>query len=296
MKPNDFKEPVKTPVTDEAAYRKCVNDAKLFDNTFETILPQTALFDVVNKHFADKSGKAKKAVILGWDGARADALTKLGENSALVKIKKQGGLYLAYTGGIPGKCLTAQQTCTAPGWATFMTGTWSSKHTVRTNGGINMRKTFIKTIAKKGYKTKFNYIWPTHGVTYILERAFAPHRFMQIPNPDKKGMDVVDARLKDAMIADIKNGIDLVFGIFEGPDSFGHQNQFDKDNAAYMGAMNACDNHAKEIIAAIESRPTFASEDWLYVIISDHGGIGTSHGAQIIECRTVFIDINKKII
>jgi len=296
MRPEDFKAEANVSTTNPQEYMDFVRQSNAFDNTFESILPQTALFDIVNKHFADKSGKAKKAMIFGWDGARADAITLLDQDSALFKIKNKGGLYLAFTGGIPGKKLTCQQTSTAPGWATFVTGKWSSKHTVHTNGGINMSKTFFKTVAKKGYKVKFDYIWPHHTLTYILEKAFAGKRFERLPNPDKKGMDIMDARLKDAILADIHRDVDLVFGIFEAPDSFGHQFGFSKGCPEYMTAIRACDNHAKEIMTAIANRKSIDNEDWLFVVISDHGGIGKNHGSQVVDCRTVFIDINKKLL
>lgn len=295
MRPENFKEKARVIMTDIDAYTDFINKSKAFDNTLDSILPQTALFDIVNKHFSDQNGKRKKAMIFGWDGARADAISLLPQDSALYKIKKDGGLYLAFTGGILEQKNTVQQTCTSPGWATYLTGQWRDKHMVKVNVGINLRPTFLKTVAKQGYTVKFNYIWPTHSITYFIEKLFAPRRFFRLSNLDKKGMDFMDARLKEAIIADINCDVDLVFGIFEAPDYFGHLNQFDKSCNEYMNAINMCDDHTKEIMSVIASRENIEKEDWLYVIISDHGGIGNNHGSQLIECRTVFIDINKKL-
>lgn len=294
MKPDDFKEERKL-TTNKELYMDCISKSNAFDNTFDSILPQTALFEIINKHFAVKTGKAKKAMIFGWDGARADALTLLDKDSALLKIKKDGGLYLAFTGGILERKNTIQQTCTAPGWATFLTGQWRDKHKVRGNGGINIRPTFLKTVVKCGYKVKFNYIWLKHNVTYIIERAFVGKAYNRLHNPEKKGMDYMDARLKEAIVADINNNMDLVFGIFEGPDYFGHLHSFGNNCPEYVTSIKTCDTYAKEIMNTISSRKNYVNEDWLYVIISDHGGIGNNHGSQAIECRTVFIDINRKL-
>lgn len=295
MRPEDFQERPQAPSTNEQAYKETISKSAIFTNTFATILPQTALFDVVNRHFAENNGKHKKAAIFGWDGARADALTVLDNQSALHTIKQDGGLYLAFTGGVVGKKLTWQQTCTAPGWATFLTGRWSSRHSVKTNGGINLMPTFIKTVAKKGYKTRFNYIWNQHNITYILERLFAKDSFFHLKNPENKGMLEVDGWLKEKMLQDIENGQDLVFSIFESPDCMGHQHCFDKDCEQYANSIKSCDAHAKEVIQAVVNRPSYKDEDWLFAIISDHGGIGNNHGAQIIECRTVYIACNKPI-
>ena len=43
-----------------------------------------------------------------------------------------------------------------------------------------------------------------------------------------------------------------------------------------------------EIISAVESRPTYALEDWLIIITSDHGGFNTGHGAFTIQERMTF--------
>ena len=39
----------------------------------------------------------------------------------------------------------------------------------------------------------------------------------------------------------------------------------------------------------------FQSEDWLIVIITDHGGIETWHGGQTLEERSTWIVCNKTI-
>lgn len=52
---------------------------------------------------------------------------------------------------------------------------------------------------------------------------------------------------------------------------------------------------ALDILNAIESRPTYAQEDWLIVITTDHGGIGTSHGGQTLEERNTWVVCNKAI-
>ena len=51
-----------------------------------------------------------------------------------------------------------------------------------------------------------------------------------------------------------------------------------------------------EIIEAIESRENYASEDWLILITTDHGGIEKDNGGPSFEERMTFIVSNKEIL
>ena len=58
-----------------------------YENTIETAIPQTELYNIVKNHFESPlaDGKTeKKAIIIGYDGCRADVLTEMVDgNSAL---------------------------------------------------------------------------------------------------------------------------------------------------------------------------------------------------------------------
>lgn len=51
-----------------------------------------------------------------------------------------------------------------------------------------------------------------------------------------------------------------------------------------------------DIIASIEARKTYAAEDWLILITTDHGGVGGGHGGSSFEERMTFIISNKTIL
>ena len=53
------------------------------------------------------------------------------------------------------------------------------------------------------------------------------------------------------------------------------------------------DAYALEAINEIKNRETYAEEDWLIIITSDHGGIRTNHGKESIQERMTFAVINK---
>ena len=101
-----------------------------YENTIETAIPQTELYDIIKSHFEGKlpEGKTeKKAIIIGYDGCRADILTEMqSENSAISALINDGAsINLAHCGGINYPAPNTQDTSTAPGWCSILTGVWA---------------------------------------------------------------------------------------------------------------------------------------------------------------------------
>jgi len=88
----------------------------------------------------------------------------------------------------------------------------------------------------------------------------------------------------------------MVMCILEHCDHTGHGSGFGNKNPAYIEAFRESERDALLLINAVKARETYADEDWLIIIGSDHGGIGTGHGPQFTVCRQVFIAANKPII
>ncbi|MCQ2463451.1 MAG: alkaline phosphatase family protein [Clostridia bacterium] len=85
---------------------------------------------------------------------------------------------------------------------------------------------------------------------------------------------------------------DFIFSIFEFCDHVGHDTGFNLRNPDYTGAFADAEADAMQIIAAIEARETYETEDWLILITSDHGGYNSAHGAMSIQERMTFIASN----
>ena len=83
-----------------------------------------------------------------------------------------------------------------------------------------------------------------------------------------------------------ENERDIVFGIYEGTDHNGHGTGFGNDNYKYIKGFRDQDAMCYELLQAIYSRPSYDSEDWLIIIVTDHGGIQTWHGGQTLEERS----------
>lgn len=289
------------------AYIKSVDNVGVFDNRFHDAYPQTVVAELVRDHFQRTASKKPKAIIIGFDGARADGMLNLvkstsneltGDNhdslySAVCALKKEGGLYLTYAGGVAGDKETMQETSTAQGWASVLTGAWAKDHGVVKNDIKRAdAPTVLMELARKGYHTAFNAIWPTHfDTTYKAEIAAAQAE--DVPLIYQKFEN--DLALHDGFFQSIDDDVDCMIGIYEAPDSNGHGCLFGNKNYKYCKSIADLDRRAYAIMEHIKARPTYGEEDWLILITSDHGGHKTWHGTQSVQDRMTFLASNKKI-
>ena len=296
-----YKEDVKDT---EAAYMERIESIG-YENTVETAIPQTEIYNMIVDHFNAPlpDGKTeKKAVVLGYDGCRADTLTLVnGPLSGINKLLKDGAsLNLAYCGGVnypEGE--NTQATSTAPGWCSLLTGVWADKNGVYGNGQPkNMEyKTLMTTLIEDGKidRASFLTIWGGHftdeDATYVPEKKYCEENglnvsFTKCDTNTICGMTAI----KELSEEDCP---DFMIAIFEGPDGAGHSFGFSYDDPCYKAGFELNEKLSFGAITAIENRSTYESEDWLIIITSDHGGFGTGHGGPSIQERMVFIVSNK---
>jgi len=69
---------------------------------------------------------------------------------------------------------------------------------------------------------------------------------------------------------------DLTFVHLDQVDSAGHAHRY--DSATYRTAIETVDSLVGDVVNAVNQRPTIGDEDWLFIVLSDHGGSGTGHG------------------
>ncbi len=275
-----------------------------YENTVQTAIPQTDIYGMITEHFfsALPEGKTeKKAIIIGYDGCRADALTFVADsNSGIGKLLDSGAsCKLAYCGGVNYPEVNTQATSTAPGWCSILTGAWADKHGITGNGITKSLeyKTLLTTLVEDKVVDSSNFItsWDGHFVTdnstYKLEKAYCEENKLAVKFNYCSG----DTASANTAINDIKSEdcSDFIFAIYEGPDHSGHSFGFSTNNPIYKIGFKINDVLAYRTIKAIESRESYASEDWLIIITSDHGGHGTGHGGPSIQERMTFVICNK---
>ncbi len=289
----------------EALYMENIN-AVGYENTVETAIPQTVLFDVINKHFTSElpEGKTeKKAIIIGYDGCRADILAEMqSDKSAIGTLLADGAtINLSYCGGVNFPEMNTQDTSTAPGWCSILTGKWADEHGITGNDitkSMDTKTLLIslteeKVIDDAAFITKWAGHFSRDNATYLLEKQYS----------EEKGLDVDFNKCKndkasfEATLAEIgqQDCADFIFVIYEPTDAAGHNLGFSFNNPKYKKAFLTADNYGFETINAIKGRDTYETEDWLIIITSDHGGLGTGHGKESIQERMTFIVMNAEV-
>ncbi len=287
----------------EPFFRENVN-AVGFDNTIETAIPQTKLYDLIQNHFNSElpEGKTeKKAVIIGYDGCRADILREKNDNGGINSLLKDGAsINLAYCGGVNYPEKNTQDTSTAPGWCSILTGEWADVHGVTGNDITKSldTKTLLTSLVENGsidnsvFLTKWKGHFSRADATYLDEKQYCEDNGIKTEYTLCKN----DEATHEAAVAEFseKDCADFTFIIYEHTDSTGHNKGFTFNNPEYKQAFLDEDACGLEVINTIKARESYENEDWLIVITSDHGGIGTDHGDESIQERMTFIVANKE--
>lgn len=287
----------------EEAYREVISQIA-YENTIETAIPQTEIYKMISDHFSSAlpEGKTeKKAIIIGYDGCRADALTLAeGKDSGIRKMLNNGAsLNLAYCGGVNYPETNTQDTSTAPGWCSILTGQWADKTGITGNGITKTLeyKTLLTSLTEDEIidSSAFVTSWDGHFVndnsTYKAEKQYCEDNSLNVAFNFCSN----DTNSANTVIKDLKNAdcSDFIFAIYEGPDHSGHAFGFSTNNPIYDVGFRINDVLAYRTLNAIEDRDTYETEDWLIIITADHGGFRTGHGGPSIQERMTFIVTNK---
>lgn len=273
-----------------------VNTGAWVQNDDTTRLPQTITYKLVTDFMEAPLSKGKvekKVLVLGLDGIRKDALQNLfyEERSAIMEVAKEGGAYLTYAGGNT----PFQQTSTAPGWASILTGGWAEYTGVYDNEDIkkDTANTFLIEQAQQGYTGAYIVSWAPHiDVTYAQDNQKAhnsalPLDFIQTNSDD----ETLAATLQQVQ----ELNTDIIFSIFEYGDHAGHESGYGNHNEDYVQAVKDADYAGVQIIDEIKQRENYDQEDWLIILTTDHGGTGLSHGGQSEAERETWLVSNKPI-
>ena len=288
----------------EARYRETVLSIG-YENTVETAIPQTEIYDMITEHFASPlpEGKTeKKAIVIGYDGCRADALSLVKDKySGITTLLNDGASFnLAYCGGVnypDGE--NTQDTSTAPGWCSVLTGVWAEDNGVYGNGQPKSLeyKTLMTELVENGTIDSASFItkWGGHfskdDSTYINEKKYCEENGINVAFNKTSGNE--GSMIKAAEELKKADCPDFTIAIYENTDSNGHNLGFSINNPFYKLGFSHCENFAYDTIRTIKNRDTFETEDWLIIITSDHGGFGTGHGGPTIQERMIFVVANR---
>ena len=301
-----------------ADYFKRLNSIDVYENSTVTAFGAKNVHDIIENHFKAPlpEGKTeKKAIFIGYDGVRADTFCKLDthEQSAINAVLNDGGhAYLSYAGGIRYPYYNIQATDSAPGWTSMLTGELYYKTGVLWNGYDKNENypTLIKSLIddKLADMTSCYSAWGSYLKETLGQEAescaAAGYNANYINAADfadtSEGIEeylAVDKAVTDLAVADIKseNCSDFIFALYESTDECGHANSYHPDNEKYMAAFAYEDALAQQLVDSIKERPTYATEDWLIIMSTDHGAFNHSHGYGTAMERFTYVVTTKDL-
>jgi len=183
------------------------------------------------------------------------------------------------------------------------TGGWSEYNGITDNASVkNDVKTFLTAIAEEGKTAVMAAAWGNHlYVNYLPDLIYAeknklPIRYVHTESDSETFPLVFSYVAKSPGVAKAPaQDPDITFCIFDNPDGAGHAYGYGNQSKVYVNYCRETDTNGYYIIRAIEERATYAQEDWLIIISTDHGGIGKNHGGQTAFERMTWIASNKEI-
>ncbi len=251
------------------------------------------MFVLAHAICAAEPAKTKKALYLGIDGTRFDALqaAKTPQLDGLIKegIHADNCLIL-------GERYQKNDTISGPGWSSILCGVWADKHGVHDNSfkgrDYEAYPHFFARLKSQlpDARTVSLVTWAPID-QYIVSQADV-HEKWEDPSKDYAKFDAAAAAEALKQIADPK--LTCMFLYFGQVDETGHKHGFHPTVKEYITAIENVDQHVGDVLKALRARESFANEDWIIVVTSDHGGKGTGHGKghQVPEILNSFLVVS----
>jgi hypothetical protein len=218
----------------------------------------------------------RKVLVIGIDGTRADALQVA--NTPNIDALLPHAFYTFDSWHL-------DITVSGPSWSSIMTGVYHQKHGVTNNsysGSNYYDYPYFPTRAKE-YKPNLYCVQIAEWAP-MSDDVYNDGWNLKLKVPDGQGTPT-----ENAAVTQLANpNLDALFVYFDAVDLAGHSTGFNPNNPSYISAIENVDGHIGGILNALYSRPNYANEDWLILITTDHGGIGTGHGGNTDQERHIW--------
>lgn len=236
------------------------------------LLSLTLLFTILTTITAQE----RKVLIIGVDGTRSDALQQA--NTPNIDGLLDSSLYTfnAWHVGI---------TFSGPSWSTILTGVRFNKHGVKDNGfaGSNFSQ-------YKPFPALAKQVLPNLKIVEVAEWGplINDVTYGDWDDQVKTADGDVTATADSAIIQLQDTTLDAIFVYFDTVDITGHAGGFLPTNSNYIDAIEHVDVAVGRILTALHNRPSYANEDWLILLVTDHGGTLIGHGLNSNEERRIW--------
>ncbi|MDX1962053.1 MAG: sialate O-acetylesterase [Pirellulales bacterium] len=258
-------------------------------------LPASAIYclqeePVVAPSAAAQGQLVKKVLLVGIDGVRGDAI-EYSQAENLKQLIATG----AYTDkmDVLGQRKTNADTASGSGWSTIINGIQADKHGIVGNDFRGH-----KLAAYPSFLARIKSARPAAEVAaFVSWQPMYDHCLAQadfarlVLDGDKNGYRDADRLVAEAAAKYLETSDPAaIFVYFGHTDSAGHGYGFHPKSYKYTNAIEEVDLHLAKVLAAVKNRKTAATEDWLIMVCTDHGGQGRGHsgGRDIPEIRNGF--------
>ncbi len=198
-----------------------------------------------------------KVLIVGIDGTRVDALAVA--RTPNLEALKSNGCYTV-------RALTHPVTHSAACWSSMFTGVWGDKH------GVNDPNNSFTGNRFATYPSFFKHLELANGnLNTLCFARWAPLTNV-VPDADVRLTFDTDAAITAETCRRLTNSNpDVFYTILLDVDSAGHSYGWGPTVPQYVQAIESADARVGQIMAALYARPSYTNEDWLVIILTDHG-------------------------
>ncbi|WP_417849909.1 alkaline phosphatase family protein [Thalassoglobus sp.] len=219
-----------------------------------------------------------RVLVIGIDGIRRDALLQA-ETPNLKSLIKQGAF--SENTEILGERYSKNNTISGPGWSSFLTGVWADKHGVHDNSfeGRNYDEFphFFSRVKEQFPKARTGSFVDWEPIDKFIVRDADVRKVYPSQGADEYAQKDVEIA-KDAVAFLEEDQPHVVMVYFGAVDETGHRYGFHPSVKQYMSAIETVDGHVGAVLKAMKSRTDYDQENWLVIVSTDHGGVGTGHG------------------
>ncbi|AKU19016.1 hypothetical protein VV02_16715 [Luteipulveratus mongoliensis] len=223
-----------------------------------------------------------RLLLIGLDGVRLDTLREA--RTPNIDTISAAGFFA------PVEVSRQAPSASGASWSTIATGVWPAKHGVIENDFVDHRLAdfpdFLSRLRHEvpGLKTYVGVAWPplvddVPGPVYQGGGVLADTGNGGVADDDRTAVSAAKA-LSDG-------SVHVSFLHFDLCDHIGHEQG---PGPAYTAAVEDSDHRIGLVLKGIQARPSYAEEDWTYVVTTDHGHRdGGGHGGDSDAERTAWI-------
>jgi len=239
----------------------------------------------------------RKALVIGIDGLMYDYIDQE-DTPELNEPSTPNFASFTLTKAVAGGLMnteTHQNSSSGPSWSSILTGNWADRHGVASNNDAPVASPSIysrlKALAPELDTGSFA-AWTPINAGHLLKEM--PHIDRRIDGASRPDGESVDDFITDQLVLELEDdssSLDFIFAHLDEVDGAGHNCGW---CTLYEETLVATDNRLGRILAAVERREQTLDEQWLVMIVSDHGHRQNGgHGGDSIAERTSVIGVNR---